>query len=309
MSPRPLSFGGSEFEGAVGMARAGRAADAVREIERLLAVSDDRETLEQRAVPAAAEVGRVAEGAGDLPAAERAFALATRLRPKFADLQYQYGCVLARLDRRDDARRAYDRALAINPRYMAARLDRAMLDAREGLVGEALDALAALGREAKVEDREVFEQGIRHVQRADWDGAEALIRRGLNLVAPELQRRLERVQTALRDGDATLAARTLREILPRYETYPDLHDLLGLAELRLAHYDDALMCFARALELNPNFHSARAHMAGALDALGQTDEARAQIEVVLRHDPANADAAELLRAMGVRASEDAGRQL
>jgi len=303
MSPRPVTFGGSEFEGAVTKARAGQAADGLREIERVLATADDRETLTDRAVQAAAEVGRQAEADGDLATAERAFGLATRLRPKYADLQYQLGCVYQRLERRAEARRAFDRALQLNPRYVAARVDRAMLDAREGLVGEALDALTTLGREASVTDREVFEQGIRHVQRADWDGAETLLRRALDLVAPELQRRMERVRNALREGDATGAVRSLRDILPRYETYPDLHDLLGLAELRLAHYDDALVCFGRALELNPGFHNARVHLAAALDALGQSDQARAQLEVVLGHEPANADAAELLRAMGLRARE------
>ena len=52
--------------------------------------------------------------------------------------------------------------------------------------------------------------------------------------------------------------------------------------------------FARALELNPEFHGARVHLAQALEALGSIREAQAQLLLVVESDPSNAQAAKLM---------------
>lgn len=293
MTPRPLDLPESAFGGALGLARSGRFAEALESLLRATASPADRETHGSEAANALAEVARLAEVGGDLGTAERAIAAAVALRPRFADLHFHHGCVLVAKHDRTAARRAFDTALKLNPRYTAARVERAMLDAREGLVGEALESLQRLSRETAIEDSHMFEQGLQSLERADWDEADALIRRALKLVSPELEKELARFHALLEEDEPARAAQVLRELLVRHEAYPDLHHLLGLAELRLGHYDDALASLARALELHPDFHAARLQFARALDSLGHGAEAQEQVALVLEHDPSNAQALEL----------------
>ena len=300
MSPRPESTPHSEFHPALERARAGQTSEAVLLIERLLA---PKGAASARATPAAlalAEVARHAERAHDLPAAERALALALELRPRFADVQYQYACVLLLRQRRYEARRALDAALALNPRYVAARVELALLDARDGMVGEALGALRALSFDGSVEDSRAFQLGIKSLEHADWDQADTLLRRALHLADSDLRDRLERFHAFMRQDDPRRAAETLREVLPQHEGYPDLHYLLGCAELHLGHHDDAVASLARALELNPDFLEARFQFALALDAAGMTPAAFEQASLVLQQDPKNVEARDFVAARSRR---------
>lgn len=306
MSPRPLDLPESTFGDALRLAREGRFVAALESLQRATATPSDREAHGSEAANALSEVARLAESAGELGTAERAIAAAVTLRPRFADLHFQHGCILVGKHDRSAARRAFDTALKLNPRYTAARVERAMLDAREGLVGEALESLQQLSRETAIEDAHVFQQGLQSLERADWDEAEGLIRRALKLVIPELDKELARFHALLEADEPARAAQVLRDLLRKHEAYPDLHHLLGLAEIRLGHYDDALASLGRALELNPNFHAARLQFARALDSLGQGAEAQEQVALVVEHDPTNVAALELQESWSRRRTRRAG---
>ena len=66
--------------------------------------------------------------------------------------------------------------------------------------------------------------------------------------------------------------------------------LLGAHELQVGATDDAIESFAHALELNPDYHTARVELARALEALGDTPQALAQLEQVLAADGSHAEA-------------------
>jgi tetratricopeptide (TPR) repeat protein len=290
MSPRPFESAPNEFEAALLDARRGRFPVALDQAERALAESSRAKGDGNAGALAFSEIARLAERASDWSSAERALDRALTLRPRYADLHFRRGCVLASLKRRDEARQAFDRALELNPRYVAARVERAMLDAREGLVGEALEALHELSRDQAVEDPRTFQQGITSLERADWDAADSLLRRALNLGDERFEHELRTVRGALERGDAAAAVRGLRLLVPRFDAYPDLHALLGRAELALGHNDDALLALARALELNPDYHDARVLLAQALECVGQTAQAQEQVALVLQHEPTHVEA-------------------
>jgi tetratricopeptide (TPR) repeat protein len=304
MSPRPVEIPTPQFQQAIRSARAGRFGEAVQAIERELSRQKERESCAAAAANALAETARLAETGGDLATSDRALELALELRPRYADLHYQRACVLLARQRRAEARRCLDAAIGLNPHYLAARLEHAMLDAREGLIGEALDSLRTLARDLPVEDPRAFQQGLKSLERADWDEADALLRRALSLSNPDLKEQLERLRAHLDQGEAGRAAQFLREILPGREAYPDLHQLLGMAELALGHVDDALVALARALELNPDFHDARVQFARALECAGASAPAEAQLALVLRCDPAHRGALELKETWARRARRD-----
>ncbi|MGH7742344.1 MAG: tetratricopeptide repeat protein [Candidatus Eiseniibacteriota bacterium] len=280
------------FDDALELASAGRHADAVMRALEIAGESPE----ESRAATAAqvlARIARLAEAAGDLASSDRALEHAIILRPRYADLHFQYGALLAQRGRRAEARRELDAALDIHPRYLAARVELAMLDAREGRIGEALAELRNVQRDRGIAEPHTFLQGLQSLERADWDAADAQFRRAVQGSHPRLDRQLERYRELMSEGNPERAAEVLREAVERHESYPDLHALLGACELGLGHFDDALCSFARALELNPNFHAARVQMALTLDALGDRSGASEQLALVLQAEPGQPQAMEL----------------
>jgi len=284
MRPRPTDSANGRFDPALLLARQGHFADALGSITRELA---GPEWGGQAAVDALAEVARLAQAAGDPDAAASALEFAVRARPRHADLHYRLACALLRLDRRAEARAALDRALDINPRYLAARVERAQLDAREGRPGEALGTLRALSHEASFADSEEFRQGLGRLDRGEWEEAQAHFGRALESETAGLRQRIERFESLMREDDAARAVIELHEAIAEYPTYPDLHARLGRAEMKQGHWEDAVASFGRALELNPAFHDARVELARALGSLGMRAQAMDQLALVLQYEPAH----------------------
>src|SRR6185503_16795690 len=165
-------------------------------------------------------------------------------------------------------------------RYRVARLERALLDAREGQVGKALAELRELSSEIPENEASEFRDGIERLERTDWEQAEPLLKRAMERSSPDLKAPLESVHRHLERGEAGEAIRVLQDILPAHQRFPDLHYLLGLAELKLGHFDDALASLAQALVLNPDFHDARVQFACALECVGETAHAAGQLAMV-----------------------------
>lgn len=293
---RPTPRPGNEFDGALRAARAGRFARATALVERVLGADPAEGARRIAAVETLGKVARLAEAAGDPAGAASALEAALRLQPDYPDLWFRRGRLLIVLQRRAEARRALDRALALNPRFVAARLERALLDAAEGFIGEALESLRALGSESVVAEPGTFREGLETLARAEWEEAGVLLQRALALDAPAAEGPIERARTLLESGDADGAIELLQEALSDHAVWPDLHYVLGSAELERGQFDDALSSLARALELHPDFHAARLQFARALEGLGARAQAVEQVMLVLQREPEDPQALELHRA-------------
>jgi tetratricopeptide (TPR) repeat protein len=292
MTPRPSESSIPDLQGERALVAEGRFEEALDGIRRRLGPRPAREAA-GTAAPLLRRIAREAEAGGHGPIAAQAMELAVSIAPTFADLRFHFAIVLLGLQRRAEARRELQKALEINPAYVAARVELALLDAREGLVGESLEALRSLARQTNVEEPGAFKRGLKSLQQADWDEAASLLRRALKLSDPILDGVLERFHAHMDAGEHLDAARVVRDVLPRFEGYPDLHFLLASAEFREGHLDDAIASFARALELNPDFHAARTELARALEALGEVAQARDQVGLVLERQPGHPQAAEM----------------
>ncbi len=293
MSPRPLPPEGDAFEPALALARAGRPEEALAGLSQVVAAGGAQGQGRSAGALAYAEVARIAEATGALATAERALDEALRLAPDYADLHYRRGCLLLRRQQGPAARAALQESLRINPRYVAARLELALLDAREGLLGESLATLRALEEEHRVEQPRAFRQGLRSLERADWEEAGALLKSALHLSEPAVDAALAQHRALITQGEHARALHSLREAVTTHPGYPDLHYLLGCCELEAGLTDDALASLARALELHPGFHAARIQFARTLEALGDPVQAGEQVALVLQEDPAHLQAREL----------------
>jgi tetratricopeptide (TPR) repeat protein len=291
MRPVPPTDPSAPFEAAIALAESRRFDEA--RTRALEIASQLPEESRAAAAQALARIARAAEAAQAMAAADLALEDALRMRPGYADLHFQHGALLARRGRLPEARRALEAALKIHARYLAARVELAMLDAREGRIGEALSALHELQRDSGIEEPRVFQQGMMSLESADWEAADTLLRRAVRGSDPRLERQLEEFRARMGDGAIERAAEVLREALTQHETYPDLHALLGSAEMAMGCLDDAVSSFARALELHPEYHGARLQLANALDALGERAAALDQVTLVLQREPEHAPALEL----------------
>ena len=304
MSPRPPESAHNRFDAALRLAREGRWPEALAAAERELGAP---ESGGEAAAAAFAEIARFAQATGELDLAARALERAIELRSRHADLHYRLACVMLRLKRPGDARAALNRALEINPRYVAARIERAQLDAREGFLGEALGALRELSREVPLGESEDFRQGIGRLDRGEWEEAQAHFGRAVESHGDELRRRLQRSEALIEGEDFARALTELHQAITEHPAYPDLHARLGRAELQQGYWDDAAASFGRALELNPSFHDARVGLATALEALGMRAQAVEQLALVLEREPSHAHALDLqARLSGAPARPAAG---
>ncbi len=294
MSPRPVPQPGSgpDVEIARRMAREGQFDLAIRWLDRAIAEAEGPDGR-TRCITTLGEVSAMAEQAGELDFAHRAVSRACEGAPEWADLQLRRGRLLSALGRRAEARAALDRALQLNPRYRAARVERALLDAREGRIAEAADTMQVLASEMPVAEPAALQQGLRALSEAEFESASALLRRALADQDPRLTAQLQQYQDLIGRDEPVLALQVLRGAVSSSPGYPDLHLMLGVQELHMGAIDDAIESFTRALELNPDYHAARVQLALALDALGDSDEAVAQVLLVLEGEPEHAEAAEL----------------
>jgi tetratricopeptide (TPR) repeat protein len=243
----------------------------------------------QRLATALGDVARAAEAADAIDEALRALEIATHV-VEWADYWCQLGCLRLQRGRRADARRAFDRSLALNPRYRRAAVERALLDARDGRIGEAMETLRVLAGEGMMAEPRSFQQGLERLGQADFDDAAPLLHEALDAGDRWLDGQMRRYQELLMLGDTHRALEQLRLSVLERPGYPDLHLLLGAHELQLGAHDDAIESLARALELNPDFHAARIELARALESVGQTPQALGQLDLVLAAEPAHSSA-------------------
>ena len=294
MTPRPIPDPGPvpDVTVALRMAEEGQFDQALAWLERELLDAgspDDR----GRCAQALAEIGRHAEQAGQFEVALRSLERACHVAPGWADLHYRRSLLLASRGRRTEARFALEQALEINPRYRAARVERALLDAREGRLAASLDALRHMAGDARPGQEAIVEQGLRALSEAAFDEAAPLLRSSLASGDQRFEEYLQRFQELMGRGERLLAVQVLRAAVQDYPRYPDLHMLLGVHELERGATDDAIESLSTALELNPNFHAARLQLARALAAAGQTLQALDLLDALLGTQPDHAEAGEL----------------
>jgi len=217
VSPRPSEIPSADaFAAALRTARDGRYDDAINAVRDACAGREEDDAVAGAAANALARIGRSAEAAERWEEAERAIAAGLALRPRYPDLHHQQARLLLMRGRRPEARRALEQALTLHPGFVAARVDRALLDAREGRIGEALQELRELAKEARVEEPPAFERGLEHLREADVAEAGVWLSQALRLSDPILEERLEHARRLLEEGEIVRAAQLIREMLPAY---------------------------------------------------------------------------------------------
>ena len=280
--------------------RAGRPGEAMAALEARAAADPALAAHGQtRALRAllAADLGEMRLAAGDLPDAVALYERAVAEAPRFPDLHHRLG--LARLRSLDTkgARAAFAAAVVLAPGFAAPRLELALLEAREGRLGESLALLKRLGEVRTPAVRDAFERGLARLAEADWEGGGEVLRRAFGVEGGGVDERLREIGTRLADGRSGEALTLARALLAAHPQFPDAHLALALVRRERGEWDDCAESCGRALELHPRYHEARVYLAEALLRRGQRVEAEAQLDFVLAADSAHPLAVALAKTL------------
>lgn len=276
-------------------------------LERILERIDARTGSADRTAEAhaLASVARAATHGGDLDCARSALEAALGL-VDWADLHHALGVLLVRLGEHDGARRELDRALAINPQYRAAMLERALLDAREGRFAEAAGVLREWGARGSTREAAALREGLDRLRAQSIDDAIPFLREAFAAADTALEPILQEAQERFAAGETGAALELLRRAVSERPGYPDLHAWLGAHELRSGHVDDGIASLSDAICLNPSFHAARLELARGLEARGDREAALAQVRLVLSAAPGHEAAAMAYERLAPRTRTPAG---
>lgn len=255
---------------------------------------------------------------GRFAEAEERAARVIALSPRNATAHYVLGRVYASRNRLKEAIEEYDRALAADPLYRAAR--QAREDAREALQAPDLLKLAAEAQQrleagdaaaAAARAKEVLDRKARH------DGANALAHFVLGALAEregKAHEALVHYQLALWHDPSLTEARAAREkALARLNAADPkgAPESVAEAERLLANGDlpGAAARLAQALALDPRLPRAHYLLGRVHAAQGRPEEALQAYRLALALDPKLADAARAIAELEASRSEQQAQQL
>ena len=279
--------------------RAGRPARALEALARLAeadpAAAGHAEFTRLRGL-LHADLAHEREVRGDVEGSAAFLLKAIADAPRVPDLHFRLGVARLRLRDPQSARKSFEQALEIAPNYAAPRVELALLDARQGRLGESLALLRKLG-ESRNEAGEEFRRGLEKLAEADWEGSEDILRRAFGLEPSPVDDRLREVGVLLADNRGEEALALARALVDENPFFPDAHLALALVRRERSEWDDCAEACGRALEINPGFHQARVYLSEALSRRGQWAEADFQLDAVLTAEPEHPLALALARAL------------
>jgi len=298
--------GDGGYANALALARAGRFADAERELAALVAV-------EPAHVDALQLMGVVVSSLGRVEESLEWFGRAKALRPASAAILQNRAQSLVKLGRLADARAEIEAALARDPAFVPAQqLLAQVLAAQGGDPGERRrqEALysAALEhhRAGRLEEaiagyREALAAGPAFAE-AHVNIANALKMRDRHEEANAHYAEAYRIDPEFADaltnhGSVLREAGRLKEAIPLLERAAAkkpqseyVHNNLGIAYFEAGRFAAAADCYRRALAIRPGFNLARNNLGNALAALDRKDEALQVFREVVAQSPGDAHA-------------------
>jgi len=257
----------------------------------------DRRTAERYLVEAHVFAADEQMAAGEYEAAADAYRAALAAIPDYPDIHLKLGAALEKLDLGDEAVEEYRRAAFISPDFDGAHLKlgfaqlargdadgaraafRAALEARERAARARLEDAEQALAEGRLDDArgiyvETFREGIESFRRRFAAGMKAL--------------RAERWEDAAEEFGAAAEA---------FPLYADVHNYLGVALAEGGRIDEAAEEFQRCARLNPDCLAAWLNLSCVAKARGDERRAERALREVLRREPDNTAALQLLEQL------------
>lgn len=242
----------------------------------------------------------------DPEAARAFFARAAEHQPGWADIHHRLGRIAMRSGDHITAAVHLDRAMAINPDYLVARLDRVetILEGATGVMEDHFVRLRELSPAEQAENLEDLDSLIAASNKIAAIDRIAELRVQLRSVHRE-RRAVAEVHLRNQEPDQALAI--LDDVMEECGRFPDLLHLAGLAWALKADPARAEDCFREALGHNPRFVRARVNLGLALMDQMRLGDAEAEFLAVLDIAEDHPLALAALEELGVSIGSPGGR--
>jgi len=205
--------------------------------------------------------------------------------PEYPDLHLERGLLHLDVSDFDRARVSFQKALDLAPEFVSAELEMALLEARSGLLGEAVATLRRMAERRPPAEDLLFRDGLDRLRSGAWEAAADRLRASYHAAQSAWKQGSLRVGQRLEEGRAPEALDEACRLAERFPHFPDAHFAVGLCSLALEWWDDAAEAFLRALERNPGYHEARVYLACALFGAREARLAEEELARVLRSSP------------------------
>lgn len=248
----------------------------------------------------------------DLPAAE-AYLTRALLELKETDLMLptrsnvlrRLSTVLTEQGRTTEAL-AYSKLLTeSNPEAAAAQsqLRKASQALKDGNIEEAEEILLALSKKHPNNTMVALYLGLIDYQQGDFSSASELLSSNIDTEISSPQIIQTTAISLLRQNKISEAQNLLNEAMATHKDEPKLLALYGLTSLQNElTEDDGILAIQRSLAMNPKMYSLRLALARHYLSKRNTEQAQAQLKLVLKEDPGNIPAtslyAQILESIG-----------
>jgi protein O-mannosyl-transferase len=192
------------------------------------------------------------------------YAECVRLKPRYAEGQYDYGSLLMRMGKLDDAVLHLTAAVAAKPSFAQAQINLGNALLQQDRPDEAARHLAQAVRLTPQDPEAHYNLGTVLIMQGQVDQAVACFSEALRL-NPNYSEAHGNLGVALmRQGKPAQGALHLAAAAKLTPANPQAHDNLGLALLDLNRPAEAAAAFAESLRLNPDSPASHYHLALAL---------------------------------------------
>jgi len=239
---------------------------------------------------------------GYLEQALAAFQIASRDDPESAEAVYGIGSIYLEQKKNDQAHECFERALKIQASYPDTLANSwnnlGLIAARDGAFPEAIaDFLQAL-RLSPDHLIAMNNLGGAYRQSKSWDDAQAIYERALALKPTDADANYGLGMVYAQKADTPKTEEYLKRALTLKPVYPEALNNLGILYLRTQRRDQAVASFQESIRVAPDFDQAYLNLARVHAIEGNTDSARAVLHELLKRQPENPAALELLSQLG-----------
>ncbi|MBN8507426.1 MAG: PEP-CTERM system TPR-repeat protein PrsT [Burkholderiales bacterium] len=200
------------------------------------------------------------------------------------------------------ARKSFERALSIDPKYFAAAVSLARLDVAEKRPAEARKRFEALlDSDPKNASALVALAQLYSADRADRDKVRSLLGRAIEAAPAEVVPRLMLIEIYLRDRDTKQALATAQNAVAALPSSPELLAALGRVQQVSGDANQAMATFSKAVQLQPMSPQSYVRLAEAQVAGKSMAAAEHSLRKALELRPDDLDAQRMLLAVLVEA--------
>jgi len=224
---------------------------------------------------------------GKFEAALDRYLQAKSMRADWPEIHHNLGVLYRKMERKEDAKAEFRRAVEINPEYPSALCELGEIEAEDGEFDEAEEHLVAAAKLTDFDSETEFHFGTMYHQKKNYPEAIKHFQRSveLNDAIPEVWNNLGNAQ--LENGDLDDALDSFSRALDLKPDFAYAHNNLGKLQRSRGDRKLAEFHYRKALEIEPEFPVAASNLGALLVEGGNFQEGKDLLEQALEIEPSH----------------------